>query len=379
MVWLDVKRLKAKDAATRSKAIANLQGCTDLGALEAVAALLADDDPEVRAAASAMLATNAAEDTVRLLLGALGHPSDLAREAAAHALGQRGDPTLCDALEGLLRDEAPLVRAAAAGALRRLGWHPASTQDRALFDVATGNARGAVFSGDAALQPLVRDLKHDTSFVRRAVAEALEKMDDPRAVQPLLEAIADEDPMVRISVIHALSHAPLEQVGPTLLRLLSDPHAKVRLAAAQVLSRQYQAEHIPWFTHLLQDHDFEVRQTAVEFLGKMRDPGQAAYIAPLLTDADADVRRSAAQALGEIGVPECVPCLVVALADEERAVRGAVEAALTKIEPDWIHGEAARSAVGHLEAALQSRPPWVRGAVAHWLGKLQAVPATVPA
>ena len=55
------------------------------------------------------------------------------------------------------------------------------------------------------MKALVTELKHDTSFQRRAAAEALEEVDDPRATQPLLAALKDEDPTVRVSAIHALS------------------------------------------------------------------------------------------------------------------------------------------------------------------------------
>src|SRR5207244_1322388 len=87
---------------------------------------------------------------------------------------------------------------------------------------------------------------HDTSFVRRAAAEALQGLADPRAVQPLLAALEDPDSTVRVSAIHALTKDTSELVTGKLARLLRASDACVRMAAAQVLSKRDGAARGGW-------------------------------------------------------------------------------------------------------------------------------------
>ena len=206
------------------------------------------------------------------LIDALRDPTSTVREVAAVSLGRIGDSRAFPHLTCLLKDSHPSVRTAAAAALRSLGWKPSTGEEQALFDVALGHAHAAAFAGQAAVKALVSELKHDTSFKRRAAAEALEDVDDPRATQPLLAALGDEDPTVRVSAIHALSKDAGAEVTLNLLALLRDPEACVRLAAAEVLAKRIDPALAPDFLGLLTDRNFEVRLSAVQFLGRIRDP-----------------------------------------------------------------------------------------------------------
>ena len=126
------------------------------------------------------------------------------------------------------------------------------------------------------MKALVGELKHDTSFKRRAAAEALEEVDDPRATQPLLAALSDQDPTVRVSAIHALGKDAGEEVTMHLRAHLSDPESCVRLAAAEVLAKRLDPALARDFLGLLADQNFEVRLSAIQFLGRIRDPEIAA-------------------------------------------------------------------------------------------------------
>jgi HEAT repeat protein len=299
------------------------------------------------------------------------------REAAAAVLGRMGDPQACGALSLLLNDPKATVRTAAGTALKNLGWTPATPEEKAVFEVASGNARGAAFAGQAGVKALVTDLKHDTSFKRRAAAEALQEVNDPRALQPLLVAVQDEDPTVRVSAIHALSRQSEAPVTPTLLKLLRDNDPCVRLASAQVLSRRDDANLAQDFINLLADQNFEVRGTAVQFLGRIPDARIAEALIPMLKDSDNDVRQYAAKALGSIGNPKAIEALVMTLIDEEHSVRQAAEGALGQIDRHWTESELARRASSRLEASLEDRPAWVRSAVSQVLAKLRGSSAGV--
>ena len=305
-----------------------------------------------------------------------GH--DVRQEASA-GLGRLGDGSAASPLARLLNDPNPGARAAAAAALRSLGWRPSTPEEQAVFEVALGHTRAAGFAGQAAVTALVNELKNDTSFNRRAAAEALENVDDPRTTQPLLAALRDEDPTVRVSAIHALGKATTAEVWPKLVALFRDREACVRLAAAEVLARRADQALVPEFLRLLTDRNFEVRLSAVKFLSRLREPRIAEALLPLLKDPDGDVRRAVAQALGAIAEPIAVEGLVLALTDEERAVREAADLALRQIDPNWLNLEAAHRTTARLEAALSDTRSWVRSAAAQVLAKLQATAAGVQA
>jgi len=216
----------------------------------------------------------------------------------------------------------------------------------------------------------VKELKHDTSFVRRAVAEALEFVNDARTLKPLLEALGDDDPSVRVSVIHALSKAASEPSASALLgRLIEDKDPHVRLAAAEVLSKLNDPDQVPWFLGLLEDDNFEVRVSAVQFLGRMPEPLLADALVPMLSDPDTDVRQATAHALGNLGNPMAVELLALALSDEDHGVRQAAERALEMIDPNWLCSQAGQRARTQLEAAMKDSSPWVRGTISQVLAK----------
>jgi len=374
MVWWNTLRLRSNSPEVRRKALESLDVSknTRARALELLLAGLGDEDAQVRCAAVEGLERISDDQAMAARITALQDPASIVREAAAASLGRVGDSRSFRHLAGLLKDAHPGVRTAAGTALRSLGWKPATGEEQALFDVALGHARAAAFAGQAAVKALVNELQHDTGFKRRAAAEALEEVDDPRATQPLLAALNDSDPTVRVSAIYALGKDASGDVMLKLLERFRDPEPCVRLAAAEVLAKRIDPALAPDFLGLLTDPKFEVRLSAVQFLGRIRDPDIAQALLPLLTDTDSDVRQAVAVALGTIGEPAAVGALVLALTDEERAVRQAAELALGRLHPNWVCSEAAQRAAPQLEAALNDPRGWVRSAAGQVLAKLQA-------
>ena len=294
------------------------------------------------------------------------------RGAAATALGRLGDPQAADALARALKDPKTTVRVRAGFALRNLGWQPSTSEEQARFDIALGNPRAALRAGEAAVPPLASELNHDTSFQRRATAEALEGVSDPRAVNALLVATGGSDPSVRISAIYALAKEPSDRVANVLLKTIRDANPQVRLAAAHALTKRADPAHAQHFFNLLQDAHFEVRLAAVKFFARLRDPKTADALVPLLQDADSDVREAAAQALGAVGNADAVEPLVLALVDEERSVRQAAENALNQIDLNWAASAPAQRAAARIESAQQHKCDWVRPVVLQILGRLRA-------
>jgi HEAT repeat protein len=374
MVWLNKLRLRSNSPDVRRKALESLDATenTRVRSLGLLLAGLGDEDAQVRCAAVKGLEQIPDDQAMVARITALQDPASIVREAAAASLGRLGDSRSFPQLVRLLRDAHPGVRTAAGFALRSLGWKPAAGEEQALFDVALGHARAAAFAGQASVKALVNELTHDTSFKRRAAAEALEEVDDPRAIQPLLLALKDPDTSVRVSAIHALSKDTSGNVTLQLLERFRDPEPCVRFAAAEVLAKRSEPALAPDFLGLLADPNFEVRLSAVQFLGRIPHPDIAQALLPFLADSDSDVRQAVAQSLGSIGESAAIEKLVLTLTDEERAVRHAAELALGRIDPNWVCSEAAQRAAPHLEAALNDPRGWVRSAAAQVLTRLHS-------
>src|SRR5258708_4267457 len=166
MVWWNNLRLKSKDPQTRRKAIETLDPETGISAhtFELLTASLSDSESGVRSAAVRTLAATNDERVVDLVLPLLRDASPEVRQSAATSLGRLGDPQVTCVLVAALKDPVPNVRTSAAMALRNLSWRPPNGDEQALFEVALGNARAAALHGEAAIPPLVTELKHDTTF-----------------------------------------------------------------------------------------------------------------------------------------------------------------------------------------------------------------------
>jgi HEAT repeat protein len=372
LLWNRIQ-LRSSDPQTRLKAIEALEKTQNESVIDPLLRCFADSELSVRAAAARVLGERRSEHALMLIIDCLSDGRPEVREASAMALSWQGDTRACSVLKPLLDDPEHSVRSSAAAALRKLGWTAASHEEKAAFEVASGKAICATFSGRAAVNPLVRTLNHQASEVRRSVASALEFVDDPRALRPLMDAANDEDPNVRVSAIHALGKAVWQTPVLALLHKLAwDSNSRVRLAAVQVLGKMNNARLAPLFLGLLKDPHFEIRLAAVQFLGRQGNAELAPQIAPLLADKDNDVRFATAQALGEMPSPAVIEPLVLALADEEKPVRQAAEAALNKIDLNWVQSQDARNASRKLEQLLQGRPAWVRASAGHLVQKLNA-------
>src|SRR3954453_21064170 len=180
MFWSSSSGLKSKDPKARRKAIEKLAG--DPKHVEGITAALQDKTPAVRQAAAQALAKYDQFD----------FPSEKQHAAALQALVRT------------LRDPNIDVRLCAGMALRKMNWKPASEHERAVFEIALGNPRGALLAGEAAVGPLLAELKHERPSQRLAAAEALEFLHDPQVLWPLLAAANDSDPVVRRAALRAI-------------------------------------------------------------------------------------------------------------------------------------------------------------------------------
>src|SRR5262249_34836752 len=150
---------------------------------------------------------------------ALRDTSFQVREAAARALGRPGELSAANALAGCLRDPDAAVRNAAAGALRTIGWKPATQEELAWFEIALGNTPAAVSAGKGLAEAANTDPGQDTAFHRRLAAEALREKNDPVRINVLLAALRGSDLLSRVSAVHDLGEIDDPAITQELLTL----------------------------------------------------------------------------------------------------------------------------------------------------------------
>lgn len=191
-------------------------------------------DPEARQHAIETIATIGGPESVRALVGMVKNRDEFVRRSAIKALGAIADAKAAPALIRALKDEDYQVRLAAADVLRRLEYQPETSDERALFYVATGQWSEAAKLGPAAIEPLVAALKHPRS--RNNAIETLVSIGS-QALPTLIELLDDEVPTTRTAAAEALGDLGDEQAIPTLLKCLSDGDLNLRRSSFNALEQ----------------------------------------------------------------------------------------------------------------------------------------------
>jgi len=170
--------------------------------------------------------------------------------------------------------------------------------------------------------------------VRRAVAQALSQMPDPRAIAALLQALrTDTDAEVRGLAAEALGHIDDASAAPGLMAALRQERvAGVRRKIVWALGELETPTAAGALTEALRDDDAEVRGFAIWGLGNIHAKSSAAQIIPLLRDPNSEVRSKAAWALGEMKIVDALDELMAALNDRDADVRQQIVNALSSME-----------------------------------------------
>jgi hypothetical protein len=116
-------------------------------------------------------------------------------------------------------------------------------------------------------------------LVRAAAAEALGKIGDPRAIPPLIKALDDERYMVRWDAVKALGELKAGPAIPNLERVAkTDRQSDVRLAAVNVLGKIGGKEAIGPLIDVLSDKDENIAYFASQNLARLT--GQSFGVQP---------------------------------------------------------------------------------------------------
>jgi HEAT repeat protein/beta-lactamase regulating signal transducer with metallopeptidase domain len=277
------------------------------------------------------------------------------------------DTTVVNALIARLKDENASVRRAAANSLGRLGDPRAVEPLIAVLADSDAEVRATAIEALAdledsrAIAPIVALLKDPVTDVKRNALNALSHWDQGVPSAPVVALLDDPDAEVRHEAVQLLDNLHVRSAGSAIARLIRDPSSDVRSAVVQALGNMRDQSGTAAITEALSDSDADVREAALSALNDLKAPIVEATLLNLMKDPDADVRQRAAQLAGERSVVAAIPALRRLIDDPKSDVRESATEALGNIADP-----AARQA---LRAALQSPDPKVRRAAAEALGQ----------
>lgn len=185
---------------------------------------------------------------------------------------------------------------------------------------------------DRATESLLAILKNDPDWtIRNRAAEALGKINDPRAIDGLMAALEDPHEYVRSHAFTALGNLQSNKPIELLIRKLEDPDSKTRLASAVTLTRLGSDSALNLLISMLKNVDPITRWTSAEALGNI---GKDEAIAPLilaLHDEQIMVRKMAIIALGQIGNDIAIEPLTKILNNSDSSLGKEIILALNRI------------------------------------------------
>ncbi len=299
------------------------------------------------------------------------------REDLAVALGRIPDRQGRLSLEGLLVDDEPAVRRAAAFSLGLLG-DPEAQQ--ALFaatrdkDRETGvlavEALGRLGARTVDVLEALLTLPEEERWAR--LLPHLFRFKDDTVVSLAERGLAQTDPELHARAAYALSREPKAQGLPTLRKLLADPAPRIRAWAARALGIVGGEEDLALLRPLLDEKDPGDPGPLIQALRSARAlaaGGKAKPIADwtprlraLLDDSRPGVRLSAIDASGVWGSPELTSILEARAADGETWERGTALVALAAgKDPKAL--ELALAAGSSKDDALRARAAEAAGAI----------------
>jgi HEAT repeat protein/beta-lactamase regulating signal transducer with metallopeptidase domain len=277
------------------------------------------------------------------------------------------DTAVVNALIGRLKDENAGVRKAAANSLGQLGDPRAVAPLIAVLADSDAEVRYTAIDALASLEdrraigPIAGLLKDPVTDVRRNALSALSHWDQGVPTAQVVALLDDPDADVRREAVSLLEHLEVRSSGPAIAKLVHDQSSDVRQTAIQALGNLGAQSSAAAITEALSDPNSDVRESAISALNDLKAPIAETTLLNLLKDPDPDVRQRAAQLAGERSITAAIPALRRMIDDQRSSVRETATQALGNIADP-----AARQA---LQAALQSPDPKVRRAAAEALGQ----------
>ena len=276
------------------------------------------------------------------------------------------DSTVVVALISRLKDEDPGVRAAAAEALGKLEDPRAVPGLLGVLNDREARVRSAAaqslgrFHDSRAVNGLAALLRDSSTDVRKEALNALSEFESGVPVEVVIRLLDDPDADLRHTAAHTLGNQKDRSAGAALAKAVRDPSADVRQAAIEAIAQLHDASHASAIVPALGDGNADVRRQALEALSDLRAPIAEGTLLGLLRDPNADVRAKAAEIAGDRSLIAAIPSLRRLVDDPNQDVREHAVSALSDI--------ADPAADDALRAALNSKDANVRREAAEALG-----------
>jgi HEAT repeat protein len=299
-------------------------------------------------------AGEAAESSIRELIGLLHSSDAAARIKAIDQLGSRGANAAGAVvpLTALLQDPSAEVRARTAGALGKIG----------------APAKPAA----SALVSLLKD--SDPSVRRQAVKALVAIRPGPKVMIPLfVKLMKDSDPGVQMRVLNAVAEAGKAAVPGLIDALGNDEVAYWACVVLREIGPPAKAA-VPALAEKLQDPRPDIRLQAVLALGAMKEAALPAVPQIARALGDQHVRTAATFVLGELGkIPAgAEPAIRANAKSSDRFLSTVSLWALARVHPEDT--DLRRRATEQLVARLKDRDAFVRVAAARALAALPPAP-----
>ncbi|MHC4605819.1 MAG: HEAT repeat domain-containing protein [Planctomycetota bacterium] len=341
------------DAAIRSVALAVLSRYEVDAAAPDIVPLLEDKDEVIREAAyHALLELRSKNAAPRLVLLLKNRDGKL-REKVLTVLDYIEAEIDPKAILPLLADPNPDVRAAAEDMLVGSDWNRPENFTPLLKDadpaLRAGAAAGLGRAGEEKHVPLLLPLLGDESpLVRLAAVRSLGALatDAEQIVPRILPFLADRDPHVRIAALEALGGMDADTAVDRIAPLLKDPHPGVRRNAAGTLGRLGASQMIPQILPLLRENDRDVRLAALNALCNLRAPQVVDPLIDMLQEDDAILVVHALRLLTQVGDTIVVPKILPLLDDGDRKVRRSALQAIVALSTEKVVPDLVRCAAG---------------------------------
>ncbi|HVL66220.1 MAG TPA: HEAT repeat domain-containing protein [Vicinamibacterales bacterium] len=314
------------------------------------------------------------DETREAAIGALGRIGDrratpaLARAlsgerriavAAAGALAAVGDGAAFEPLLGLVGHPDVVVRQAVIGALNSLGHRDMPARVRTLLDAADPATRESAvriagyFGYPECLEALLERCSDPDENVRKAALEQLPHLDDTHGLALLARALQHDTPRARAAAAQALGNLHAPSATTLLLEASRDTDVWVRYFAARALGRHGNDEALARLGELAaNDPAMPVRLAAIESMGSLADPRVLDALLPQINSSSREVAESALLAVGCLSDARAFEALMGALRSDDAERRLAAVKGLSRMGTDasvgalqWTAGADAEPAV----------------------------------
>jgi HEAT repeat protein len=353
-----------KHSEIREKAVRALGAFEDKRGLEPLIERLSDTDPEVRTAALDSLETYDDPRLSGLAINLLRDDSLSVRKAAVLNIKQRRDRKAVEALALLLEEADNEVVDFTVEALEAIGDQRATdtlikalkgefNKNRAYGGDATLRMNAAKALGSIkdhrAVPALIECLSEDDPFLRRRVASALKKIEDPAGLEAIKNIPKDELPP-EIGSATPVRPADVKRPPPSaaipreyspgsgfsVLHFGRDRKTEEKQSPPKVIALHplYQTKalmkignepktilDIKSLMAKLKSTDPRTRREAADKLGDAGSQETTDHLIPLLKDKDEYVRQAAARTLGKLKDKRAVEPLIFSSRDPEINVR----------------------------------------------------------